>query len=132
MKIIKDPKITVELKEDYMWNEINSIDEPSLVVYEIIRPSEFNNFLNNLDTTRLDSPKFFIKKLKIESYPKVTFNEKMLVVDYNPFVEYESEYVPLGVIYVDKYNKKKPDETIIEMIENLAKEKRLEVKIIEG
>jgi hypothetical protein len=132
MKIIKDPKITIELKEDYLWNEINNIEEPSLVVYEIIRPSEFNNFLSNIDITRFDSPTLFIKKLKIESYPNVIFDEKMLAVRYDPFVEYESEYVPLGIIYVDKYTKKKVDETITEMINNLIKVKRLEVKIIEG
>jgi len=131
MKIIKDNKITIDLGDDDEWDKITDIEVPSLIIYEPIRPSVFNNFLRQIENTDLSSPKLFVKKTIIESFPKVVSDGKNIVENYYPFIIYENQYSPIGIIYVDKYKKKKEDETIIDMINDLIKENRLEVEPIE-
>jgi len=131
MKIIKDDKVTIDFENDDEWNKISDIVEPSLIIYEAIRPSFFNNFLKKIDSISLLKPALFVRKTKIESYPEVIADDKNVVKKYSPCIVYENEYSPIGIIYVDKYKKLKKDETIHDMIENLIKENRLSVEVIE-
>jgi len=131
MKIIKDNKITIDFENDDEWDKISDIEEPSLIIYEVIRPSSFNAFLKKIDNGSLSKPTLFVRKTKIESYPEVIADNKNIVKKYSPYIVYENEYSPIGIIYVDKYKKMKKDETIHDMIENLIKENRLEVEVIE-
>jgi len=131
MKIIKDNKITIEFEDDDEWDKITDISEPSIIIYETIRPSVFNNFLRRVENMRLSKPKLFIKKTNIESYPEVIADGKNIVEKYNPYMVYDDEYSPTGIIYVDKYKKNRQNETIKDMIDNLIKENRLEVELIE-
>jgi len=131
MKIIKDNKVTIDFENDNEWDKINDIVEPSLIIYEAIRPSFFSNFLKKIDNISLSRPTLFVRKTKIESYPEVIADNKNIVKKYSPYIVYENEYSPIGIIYVDKYKKTKKDETIHDMIENLIKENRLEVEVIE-
>jgi hypothetical protein len=131
MKIIKDNKITIDFENDDEWDKIRDIVEPSLIIYEAIRPSFFNNFLKKIDNISLSKPTLFVRKTKIESYPEVIADNKNIVKKYSPYIVYENEYSPIGIIYVDKYKKMKKDETIHDMIENLIKENRLEAEVIE-
>jgi len=131
MKIIKDNKITIEFEDDDEWDKITDISEPSIIIYDTVRPSVFDKFLRQVENMRLSKPKLFIKKTNIESYPEVISDGKNIVEKYNPYIIYDNEYSPIGIIYVDKYKKKKQNETIKDMIKNLIKENRLEVELIE-
>jgi len=131
MKIIKDSKITIELQADEdLWDEITSIDEPSIVVYEPVRPGYYNNLIKKIEGQHFEAPKLFVRKIEIEGFPRVITNKRNMITGYEQSIKYENEYGPVGVIYVDKYKKKKPDETIYDMINNLIEEKRLEVEKI--
>ena len=131
MKIIKDSKITIELQADEdLWDEITSIDEPSIVVYEPVRPGYYNNLIKKIEGQHFEAPKLFVRKIEIEGFPKVITNKRNMITSYEQSIKYENEYGPVGVIYVDKYKKKKADETIYDMINNLIEEKRLEVEKI--
>ena len=57
-------------------------------------------------------------------------DNKNFVKEYYPFITKENEYEDLGIIYVDKYKKRRKNETIKEMINNLIKENRLEAEPI--
>jgi len=131
MKVIKDKKITIEFEDDDEWDKIDNISEPSIIIYEPIRPSVLNKILKQIDPTKLSKPKLFIKQTSIESYPEVVTDGKNIIEKYNPYIVFENEYSPVGIIYVDNYEKKKENETIKDMIENLIKENRLEVELIE-
>jgi len=131
MKVIKDNKVTIDFENDDEWDKITDISEPSIIIYEPIRPSVLDKILKQIDTTRLSKPKLFIKQTSIESYPEVVTDGKNIIEKYNPYIVYENEYSPLGIIYVDSYKKKKENETIKDMIENLIKENRLEVELVE-
>ena len=131
MKVIKDNKVTIDFENDDEWDKITDILEPSIIIYEPIRPSVLDKILKQIDTTRLSKPKLFIKQTSIESYPEVVTDGKNIIEKYNPYIVYENEYSPLGIIYVDSYKKKKENETIKDMIENLIKENRLEVELVE-
>jgi len=131
MKLIKDNKVTIDFENDDEWDKITDISEPSIIIYEPIRPSVLDKILKQIDTTRLSKPKLFIKQTSIESYPEVVTDGKNIIEKYNPYIVYENEYSPLGIIYVDSYKKKKENETIKDMIENLIKENRLEVELVE-
>ena len=131
MKVIKDNKVTIDFENDDEWDKITDISEPSIIIYEPIRPSVLDKILKQIDTTRLSKPKLFIKQTSIESYPEVVTDGKNIIEKYSPYIVYENEYSPVGIIYVDKYKKKKENETIKDMIENLIKENRLEVELIE-
>jgi len=131
MKIIKDSKITIELQADEdLWDEITSIDEPSVVVYEPVRPGYYNNLIKKIEGQHFEAPKLFVRKIEIEGFPRVITNKRNMITGYEQSIKYENEYGPVGVIYVDKYKKKKADETIYDMINNLIEEKRLEVEKI--
>jgi len=131
MKVIKDNKVTIDFENDDEWDKITDISEPSIIIYEPIRPSVLDKILKQIDTTRLSKPKLFIKQTSIESYPEVVTDGKNIIEKYNPYIIFENEYSPVGIIYVDNYKKKKENETIKDMIENLIKENRLEVELIE-
>jgi len=46
MKIIKDSKITIEPQvNDVLWDKITSVDEPSIIVHEPMRPGHYNNLI---------------------------------------------------------------------------------------
>jgi len=131
MKIIKDSKITIELQaDDDSWDEITSIDEPSVIIYEPIRPGYYNNLIKKIEGQHFEAPKLFVRKIEIESFPRVITNKRNMITGYEQSIKYENEYGPVGVIYVDKYKKRKLDETIYDMINNLIEEKRLEVEKI--
>jgi hypothetical protein len=131
MKVIKDNKVTIDFENDDEWDKITDISEPSIIIYEPIRPSVLDKILKQIDTTRLSKPKLFIKQTSIESYPEVVTDGKNIIEKYSPYIVYEDEYSPVGIIYVDNYKKKKENETIKDMIENLIKENRLEVELVE-
>jgi len=131
MKIIKDNKITIDLGDDDEWDKITDISEPSIIIYETIKPSVFYKVFRQIENTRLSKPKLFVKKINIESYPEVVTDGKNIVEKYNPSIVYDDEYSPVGIIYIDKYKKKKQNETVEDMIENLMKENRLEVEPID-
>jgi len=132
MNIIKDSKITIELQaDDDSWDEITSIDEPSVIIYEPMRPGQCNNLIKKIESQHFGAPKLFVREIEIESFPRVITNRKNIITGYEQSIKYENEYGPVGVIYVDKYKKRKPDETIYDMVNNLIEEKRLEVKKID-
>jgi len=131
MKIIKDNKIPIDFGDDDEWDKITDISEPSIIIYETIEPSVFYKVFRQIENTRLSKPKLFVKKINIESYPEVVTDGKNIVEKYNPSIVYDDEYSPVGIIYIDNYKKKKQNETVEDMIENLMKENRLEVEPID-
>jgi len=130
MKIIKDKYITIDFGDFKSWHEIKEISEPSIIIYKTIRPSFFKEVLKHIKKNKFSNPKLFIRNLFIESFPKVISDNKSFVKEYHPFITKENEYEDLGIIYVDRYKKRRKNETINGMINNLIKENRLEVELI--
>ena len=131
MKIIKDSKITIEPQvNDVLWDKITSVDEPSIIVHEPMRPGHYNNLIKKIQSQHFEAPTLFVREIEIESFPRVITNKKNIITGYEPFIKYENEYGSVGIIYVDKYKKRTPDETIYDMINNLIEEKRLQVRKI--